>query len=69
MIVLEQPPNTGSICSIVLKGSTEQLLDDLERAVDDGVNTFKVHSAWCCESALAIFAPVGHAFGMLCDVL
>ena len=42
MIVLEQPPNTGAICSIVLKGSTEQLLDDLERAVDDGVNTFKV---------------------------
>ena len=42
VIVLEQPPATGQICSIVLKGSTEQLLDDLERAVDDGVNTFKV---------------------------
>lgn len=41
VIVLEQPPATGQICSIVLKGSTEQLLDDLERAVDDGVNTFK----------------------------
>lgn len=43
VIVLEQPPAQGQICSIVLKGSTEQLLDDLERAVDDGVNTFKVH--------------------------
>lgn len=41
VIVLDQPPEQGQICSIVLKGSTDQLLDDLERAVDDGVNTFK----------------------------
>ena len=27
---------------MVLRGSTDRLLDDLERAVDDGVNTFKV---------------------------
>jgi T-complex protein 1 subunit theta len=25
----------------VLRGSTHQNLDDLERAIDDGVNTFK----------------------------
>ena len=29
---------------MVLRGSTDRLLDDLERAVDDGVNTFKVCS-------------------------
>ena len=27
---------------MVLRGSTDNLMDDIERAVDDGVNTFKV---------------------------
>lgn len=27
---------------MVLRGSTDSILDDLERAVDDGVNTYKV---------------------------
>jgi chaperonin GroEL (HSP60 family) len=27
---------------VVLRGSTDSILDDLERAVDDGVNTYKV---------------------------
>jgi len=26
-----------------LRGSTDSILDDLERAVDDGVNTYKVY--------------------------
>ena len=26
---------------MVIRGSTENVMDDLERAVDDGVNTFK----------------------------
>lgn len=26
----------------MLRGSTDNLMDDVERAVDDGVNTFKV---------------------------
>ncbi|KAK9671679.1 hypothetical protein RND81_12G047400 [Saponaria officinalis] len=29
------------IASVVLRGSTDSILDDLERAVDDGVNTYK----------------------------
>ena len=29
------------MATIVLRGSTTQLLDDLERAVDDGVNCIK----------------------------
>ena len=32
----------GAISTIVLPGSTDNLMDDIERAVDDGVNTFKV---------------------------
>ena len=31
----------NSISTVVLRGSTDSILDDLERAVDDGVNTYK----------------------------
>lgn len=31
-----------SVSSIVLRGATEGMLDDVERAVDDGVNAYKV---------------------------
>ncbi|KAJ6757521.1 CHAPERONIN [Salix koriyanagi] len=31
----------NSVCTVVLRGSTDSILDDLERAVDDGVNTYK----------------------------
>lgn len=31
-----------SVSSIVLRGATEGMLDDVERAVDDGINAFKV---------------------------
>lgn len=34
----------NSVSTVVLRGSTDSILDDLERAVDDGVNTFKVLS-------------------------
>ena len=30
------------VATVVLRGSTDSILDDLERAVDDGVNTYKV---------------------------
>jgi len=43
------PPHThaqdaalGSVATVVLRGSTEGFLDDVERAVDDGVNAYKV---------------------------
>ena len=31
----------SSISTIVLRGATDNFLDDVERAVNDGVNTFK----------------------------
>nr|GMD44875.1 T-complex protein 1 subunit theta [Ipomoea batatas] len=37
----------NSVSTIVLRGSTDSILDDLERAVDDGVNTYK---AMCRDS-------------------
>lgn len=32
----------NTVATVVLRGSTDSILDDLERAVDDGVNTYKV---------------------------
>lgn len=29
------------VSTIIIRGSTENVMDDIERAVDDGVNTFK----------------------------
>jgi T-complex protein 1 subunit theta len=39
--VIRQDASMGSIATIVLRGSTEGQLDDVERAVDDGVNAYK----------------------------
>lgn len=39
---------------MVLRGSTDSILDDLERAVDDGVNAYKVGYVGC----LTIFPPI-----------
>lgn len=41
-IVLQQGSNLGQISTVVLRGSTDQMLDDIERAVDDGVNSYKL---------------------------
>ncbi|XP_046566176.1 LOW QUALITY PROTEIN: T-complex protein 1 subunit theta-like [Haliotis rubra] len=41
VIVFKQDKEESSICTIVIRGSTENIMDDIERAVDDGVNTFK----------------------------
>ena len=32
----------GAVATVVLRASTTNLLDDVERAVDDGVNAYKV---------------------------
>ena len=29
------------IATVIIRGSTDNIMDDVERAVDDGVNTFK----------------------------
>ncbi|GFH13367.1 chaperonin complex component [Haematococcus lacustris] len=39
--VLRQEASLGAISTIVLRGSTEGFLDDVERALNDGVNAFK----------------------------
>jgi hypothetical protein len=57
-VVLQQDAALGSVATIVLRGSTEGFLDDVERAVDDGINAYKVCSnlliiclMWCSSSS------------------
>uniref|UniRef100_A0A7N6FAR2 T-complex protein 1 subunit theta n=1 Tax=Anabas testudineus TaxID=64144 RepID=A0A7N6FAR2_ANATE len=42
VVVFKHEKEDGTISTIVIRGSTDNLMDDIERAVDDGVNTFKV---------------------------
>jgi hypothetical protein len=54
-VVLRQDAALGTISTIVLRGSTEGFLDDVERAVNDGVNAYKVGLP-----ALLVM-PLGHS--------
>uniref|UniRef100_A0A3B4XSU3 T-complex protein 1 subunit theta n=1 Tax=Seriola lalandi dorsalis TaxID=1841481 RepID=A0A3B4XSU3_SERLL len=42
VVVFKHEKEDCAISTVVVRGSTDNLLDDIERAVDDGVNTFKV---------------------------
>jgi len=39
--VFRQMAEDSQVSTLIVRGSTKNLLDDIERAVDDGVNTFK----------------------------
>ncbi|CAG5131274.1 unnamed protein product [Candidula unifasciata] len=41
VIVFKQDTNESPIATFVIRGSTDNIMDDIERAIDDGVNTFK----------------------------
>lgn len=41
VIVMRQDSDGGKISTILLRASTDNMLNDLERAIDDGVNTIK----------------------------
>jgi T-complex protein 1 subunit theta len=41
VVVFQQAQAEGTVSTIVLRGSTENILDNAESAVDDAVNTFK----------------------------
>uniref|UniRef100_A0A0E0F6X7 Uncharacterized protein n=1 Tax=Oryza meridionalis TaxID=40149 RepID=A0A0E0F6X7_9ORYZ len=46
--VLKNEKGGKSVAIAVLRGSTDSILDDLGRAVDDGVNTYKMlHVPFC----------------------
>ena len=41
VIVFKQDKKDSPIATIVIRGSTDNIMDDIERAIDDGVSTFK----------------------------
>jgi T-complex protein 1 subunit theta len=41
VILFKQDKDEGAISTIVVRGSTDNIMDDIERAIDDGVNNFK----------------------------
>jgi len=41
VVVFKQDKKESPIATIVIRGSTDNIMDDIERAIDDGVNTFK----------------------------
>ncbi|GKV20261.1 hypothetical protein SLEP1_g30416 [Rubroshorea leprosula] len=45
--IVQSEEGGNRVSTVVLRGSTDSILDDLERAVDDGVNTYK---AMCRDS-------------------
>ncbi|CAO2822059.1 unnamed protein product [Amaranthus hypochondriacus] len=47
--VVRNEESGNSVTTVLLRGSTDSILDDLERAVDDGVNTYK---AMCRDSRI-----------------
>ncbi|XP_043718635.1 T-complex protein 1 subunit theta-like isoform X2 [Telopea speciosissima] len=47
--IVKNEEDGNSVATVVLRGSTDSILDDLERAVDDGVNTYK---AMCRDSRI-----------------
>lgn len=41
VVIFKQNATESKIATIVIRGSTDNIMDDIERAVDDGVNTYK----------------------------
>lgn len=51
-----QDESLGSVATVVLRGSTEGFLDDVERAVDDGVNAYKVRATKCSTACMRLMS-------------
>ena len=41
MVGLFSEKEESAITTIMIRGSTDNIMDDMERAINDGVNTFK----------------------------
>jgi len=41
IVVLKQDAEEAAMATVIIRASTDNIMDDVERAIDDGVNTFK----------------------------
>lgn len=44
VVIFERGTDSSTMCTVLIRGATDNILDDIERAVDDGVNNFKILS-------------------------
>merc|ERR1712019_108458 len=44
VVIFERGTDSSTMCTVLIRGATDNILDDIERAIDDGVNNFKVLS-------------------------
>lgn len=44
VVIFERGTDSSSMATVLIRGATDNILDDIERAVDDGVNNFKILS-------------------------
>ena len=44
VVIFRQDGKESRIATIIVRGATDNYLDDIERAIDDGINNFKVLS-------------------------
>jgi T-complex protein 1 subunit theta len=40
-VIFDKQTENSKVATIIIRGSSQSILDDIERAIDDGVNTFK----------------------------
>lgn len=52
VVVFKQDGKDSRISTIVIRGATDNYMDDIERAIDDGVNTFKGITKVLCQNSL-----------------
>lgn len=41
VVVFDKTGESGKIATIIVRGSSQSLMDDVERAINDAVNTYK----------------------------
>lgn len=47
VVVFDKESERGNVATIIVRGSSQSRLDDLERAIDDGINTYKMLTKDC----------------------
>lgn len=41
VVIFNKTNETGHVATIVVRGSSQSLLDDIDRAIEDAINTYK----------------------------
>lgn len=42
VVIFDKTGESGKVATIIIRGSSQSLMDDVERAINDAVNTYKV---------------------------